>query len=80
MTHYSILSLFNPLTAGAVYIRFLHFILAHYVSAFNPDKSDINQQDLHFFTSIMSNLNNFYSLEVVDRVSETHLQVGQNSN
>ena len=28
----------------------------------------------------MSNLNNFHSLEVVDRVSETQLQVGENSN
>ena len=26
------------------------------------------------------NLNNFHSLEVVDRVSETQLQVGENSN
>ena len=31
-------------------------------------------------TSILSNLNNFPSLEVVDRVSETQLQVGGNSN
>ena len=31
-------------------------------------------------TSILSNLNNFHSLEVVDRVSETRLQVGENSN
>ena len=30
--------LFNPLTAGAVYIRFLHFLLAHYTSAFKPAK------------------------------------------
>ena len=30
-------------------------------------------------TSILSNLNNFHSLEVVDRVSETQLQVGSNS-
>ena len=29
-------------------------------------------------TSILSNLNNFHSLEVVDRVSETQLQVGEN--
>ena len=41
---------------------------------------DINQQylktvDLHFV-----NLNNFHSLEVVDRVSETQLQVGENSD
>ena len=28
-------------------------------------------------TSILSNLNNFHSLEVVDRVSETQLQVGE---
>ena len=29
-------------------------------------------------TSILSNLNNFPSFEVVDRVSETQLQVGEN--
>ena len=29
-------------------------------------------------TSILSNLTNFHSLEVVDRVSETQLQVGEN--
>ena len=28
----------NPLTASAVYIRFLHFLLAHYVSAFKHIK------------------------------------------
>ena len=32
------------------------------------------------FTSILSILNNFHSLEVVDRVSEKQLQVGENSN
>ena len=31
-------------------------------------------------TPILSNLNNFHSLEVVDRVSETQLQVGENLN
>ena len=31
-------------------------------------------------TSNFSNLNNFHSLEVVDRVSETQLQVGENSD
>ena len=30
-------------------------------------------------TSILSNLNDFHSLEVVDRVSETQFQVGENS-
>ena len=43
-------------------------------------KYDINQQDLKELTSILSNLNNFHPLEVVDRVSETQLQVGENSN
>ena len=43
-------------------------------------KCDINQQylktvDLHFVKS-----NNFHSLEVVDRVSETQLHVGENSD
>ena len=28
----------NPLTAGAVHIRSLHFLLAHYISAFEPVK------------------------------------------
>ena len=31
-------------------------------------------------TSILANLSNYHSLEVVDRVSETQLQVGENSN
>ena len=31
-------------------------------------------------TSILSNLNNFHSLEVVDRINETQIQVGENSN
>ena len=31
-------------------------------------------------TTILSNRNNFHSLEVVDRVSETQLQVGENSD
>ena len=30
--------------------------------------------------SILSNRNNFHSLEVVDRVSETQFQVGENSD
>ena len=46
-------------------------------------KWDINQQglkkiDLHFVLIISPN--NFHSLEVVNRVSETQLQVGENSN
>ena len=43
-------------------------------------KFDINQQYLKTVTSILSNLNNFHSLEIVDRVSETQLQVGENSD
>ena len=44
------------------------------------NQRDIKQQDSKKSTCILSNLNNFYSLEVVDRVSETQLQVGENSN
>ena len=43
-------------------------------------KCDINQQYLKAVASILSILNNFHSLEVVDRVSETQLQVGENSD
>ena len=43
-------------------------------------KCDINQQYLKRVDLHLSNLNNFHSLEVVDRVSETQLQVGKNSD
>ena len=43
-------------------------------------KCDINQQYLKSVHLHFSNLNNFHSLEVVDRVSETQLQVGENLN
>ena len=39
-----------------------------------------NQLDFNIIVPILSNLSNFDSLEVVDRVSETQLQVGENSN
>ena len=41
-------------------------------------KRDINQQDFDIVTFIWSNLNNFHLFEVVYRVSETQLQVGEN--
>ena len=43
-------------------------------------KCDTNQQDLKRVDLHVVNLNNFHSVEVVDRVSETQLQVGENSN
>ena len=43
-------------------------------------KRDINRQDFPIVDLNLSNLNNFHSLEVVDRVSETQLQVDENSN
>ena len=43
-------------------------------------KCDINQQDLKRVDLYLSNLSNFHSLEVVNRVSETQLQVGEHSN
>ena len=41
-------------------------------------KCDINRQYLKTVDLHLSNLNNFHSLQVVDRVSETQLQVGEN--
>ena len=41
-------------------------------------KRDTNQQESSTF--ILWDLENFHSLEVVDRVSETQLQVGENSD
>ena len=43
-------------------------------------KRDSNQQNLNNVNLHFSNLDNFHSLEVVDRVSETQLQVGGNFN
>ena len=43
-------------------------------------KCEINKQDSKIIHPHLSKLNNFHSLEVVDRVSETQLQVGENSN
>ena len=42
-------------------------------------KYDINQISKSL-TYILSNLNNFHSLGVEDRVSGTRLQMGENSN
>ena len=73
---------FNPLTAGAAYIRVFIFYQHIMYQLLNmlKIKCNINQQFLKQLTSILSNLNNFHSLEVVDRVSETQLQVGENSD
>ena len=43
-------------------------------------KCDVNQQDLKRVDLYFANMNNFYPFEVADRVSETQLQVGENSN
>ena len=69
----------NPLTAGAAYIRVFIFLFAHSVPPFKHGKDkmwNIWKQ----LTTTLSNMNNFHSLEVVDRVSETQLQVGENSD
>ena len=66
---------FNPLTAGAVHICFLYFILSHYISAFKPVKdkkwgnlkSDINQQYLKL-VKVLSNLTNIHSLCLADAI------------
>ena len=62
---------------------FLHFLLAHYISAFKPVKVKnvtLTSKIWNLLSPILLNLNNFHSLEVVDRVSETQLQVSENSN
>ena len=38
----------------------------------------INQQDFKIVDPILSNINHFHSLQVVNRVNETHLQVDEN--
>ena len=43
-------------------------------------KCDINQENLKTVDLIFFNLKFFHSLEVVDRVSETKHQVGENSD
>ena len=75
-------AIINPLTAGAAHIRvFIYYehIKCHLLNMLKM-KCDTNQRYLKQLTSILSNLNNFHSLEVVDRVSETQLQVGENSD
>ena len=42
------------------------------------DQQDFKIVDLH--CRPLSNMNDFHPLEVVDRVSETQLQVSENSN
>ena len=79
----------NPLSANSRFQPFystfkqenfensvLVFLSPHYVPPFKHVKDKmwhLKIVDLHF-----SNLNNFPSIEVVDRVSETQLQVGEN--
>ena len=56
--------------------RTLAWKAAVLTTTLGPPPSNIWKQ----LTSILSNLNNFHSHEVVDRVSETQLQVGENSD
>ena len=72
----------NPLTAGAEYIRvfiFCYHINYHLLKKLKI-KCKINQQYLNIFDLHFVKSDNFHSLEVVDRVSETQLQVGENSD
>ena len=74
----------NPLAAGPVlYSFFYFFLLAHatcQLLAMLMLKRAINQQDLEIVDLYFSpSLNNFHSLEIVNRVSETQLHVDENS-
>ena len=66
------------------YITFCSFVylyIKYHLLNMLKIKCDINQQYLKKkLTSILSNMNNFHSLEVVDRVSETQFQMGENSD
>ena len=68
---------FKPSTAGPEYLRFLIFPqhTRYHLSNMVKIKCDINRQYLKII-----NLHSINSLEVVDRVSETQLQVGKDFN
>ena len=66
----------NPLITGPNYILPFFIIIFSTINT----TGDINQNISKLLTSILSNPTNFYSLEDVDRVSETQLQVSENSN
>ena len=79
------LSQVNALIAGPDYIRFLYSLLSQYDNMYKflnmlTIQSYINQQDLVIVVPHFVKSDFFHSLEVVYRVSETQLQVGDNSN
>ena len=68
---------FDPLTTGAAYIR----VFVFYLHDNNYVEDKMWHQPARFENSsppFGQIWNNFHSLEVVDRVSETQLQVGEN--
>ena len=64
------IQMINPLTTGAEDIGFFTQLLPHSVLPFKHGKAimDINQHDLKELIFILSNLNNFHSVEAVDRL------------
>ena len=69
----------NPLSAGPDYICVFYPIKYQVLNTITI-KRDINQNISKSLTSILRNPNNFHTLEVVARVSETQLQVSANSD
>ena len=69
----------DPFTASHDYAIFFKKFYYH-ITDFKHVKDKTWYQAEKWLTTILSNLNNFPSLEVVNRVSETQLQVGENSN
>ena len=66
----------NPLTVGVAYIRVLIFyqeIKYHILNMLKIKYMTSTSNIWKELTSILSNLNNFHPLEVVDRVSGTQL-------
>ena len=64
------------MTAGTNYIQFFFFFKYHLLNTLQI-KHGINQQDLKIINLHFIKYDFFHPLEVVDRASETQLQVGE---
>ena len=73
----------NMMIIAVPLVYFFTFLLTHYISVFKHVKFNTLYQSARILNSLPSFcqiLNNFHSLEVVDRVRETQLEVGDNFN
>ena len=73
------LTLKPPVSIIFVFVHF-HYYISYQLLNILKIKRDTISKKLKIVYLHLSSLNNFHSLEVVDRVSETQLQVGENYN